>query len=60
MAKPKRKHDPKKNSGGRPVKPKYEEELNVDGTPEEVALAIMQGPPKPETEWRYLKKYALE
>ncbi len=46
----------RKNKGGRPVNPKYEEELGVAGTPEEVAFAIMQGPPKEEQEWRYLKE----
>ena len=54
----KRQNNPtKKNKGGRPVNPKYEEELSVNGTPEEVAAAIMQGPPKEEEEWRYLKEY---
>ena len=58
MAKPKPRESEEKSRGGRPVSPRYEEEISVEGTPEEVALAIMQGPPKEESEWRYLKQHA--
>ena len=40
-----------KNSGGRPARPMPE---LIPDTPENVALAAMQGPPKKQKEWRYL------
>ena len=44
----------KKRSRGRPVTRKMPE--TIPDTPENIALAIMQGPPK--DEWRYLKEHA--
>ena len=38
---------------GRPPKAMPEP---IPDTPENVARACMQGPPKPKEEWRYLKK----
>ncbi len=40
-----------KNSGGRPARPMPD---LIPDTPENVALAAMQGPPK--KRWRYLKE----
>lgn len=44
----------KKRKRGRPVTRKMPEP--IPDTAENIALAIMQGPPK--DEWRYLKEYA--
>jgi len=44
----------KKRKRGRPVTRKMPE--RIPDAPENIALAIMQGPPK--DEWRYLKEYA--
>jgi len=46
---------PKKVKRGRPENPKYQETIRVDAPSEAVAKSIMKRPPKPETEWRYLK-----
>ena len=46
---------PKKAKRGRPENPKYQETVRIDAPPEAVAKAIMRKPPKPESEWRYLK-----
>ena len=40
---------------GRPENPKYQEPVQIDATPKNVARAIMRKPPKPESQWRYLK-----
>ncbi len=40
---------------GRPVDPKHLEPIKISAKPKDVAEAIMQKPPKPESEWRYLK-----
>ena len=40
-----------KNPGGRPARPMPE---LIPDTPENVALAAMQGPPKKQKEWRYI------
>ena len=46
---------PKKPKRGRPENPKYQETVHIDAAPKDVAKSIMRKPPKPETEWRYLK-----
>ena len=46
---------PKKPKRGRPENPKYQETVHIDASPATVAKAIMKKPPKPESEWRYLK-----
>ena len=43
----------KKRKRGRPVTRKMPE--SIPDTPDNIALAIMQGPPK--DEWRYLEEY---
>ena len=40
-----------RNPGGRPARPMPE---LISDTPENAALAAMQGPPKKQKEWRYL------
>ena len=47
---------PKKPKRGRPENPKYQEAVRIDAPPDAVAKAIMRKTPKPESEWRYLKK----
>ena len=47
---------PSKSKRGRPENPKYQENIRIDAPPRDVAKAIMKKPPKPESEWRYLKK----
>ena len=49
------KPDRPKPKRGRPENPKYQETVHIDAPPKDVAKAIMRKPPKPETEWRYLK-----
>ena len=44
----------------RPVNRKFRERLHINAPPEEVARAIMQGPPKADDEWRYPKEYAKQ
>ena len=39
---------------GRPVDPKYLEEIKLEATPKDVAVAIMRRPPK--KDWRFLAK----
>ena len=51
---------PKKLKRGRPENPKYQESIRIDAPPEAVAKSIMKRPPKPETEWRYLKNKPQE
>ena len=47
---------PKKSAKrGRPENPKFQKPIHINAAPEAVAKAIMRKPPKPETEWRYLK-----
>ena len=42
---------PASNVGGRPARPMPE---LIPDTPENIAKACMQGPPKKQKEWRYL------
>ena len=46
---------PKKPKRGRPENPKYQKTVHIDAPPKDVARTIMRKPPKPESEWRYLK-----
>ena len=39
-----------------PGEPKYQETVRIDAPPEAVAKPITKRPPKPESEWRYLKE----
>ena len=49
------KPDKPKPKRGRPENPKYQETVHIDASPKDVTKAIMQKPPKPENEWRYLR-----
>ena len=51
---------PKPAKRGRPENPKYQETVRIDAPPETVAKSIMKRPPKPESEWRYLKNKPQE
>lgn len=35
---------------------KYEERVEIDATPQEVARSLFNGKPKPKSEWRFLKR----
>ena len=43
---------------GRPHSGKYNEQIHIDATPEQVARSLFRGKPKPKGEWRYLRKKA--
>ncbi len=45
----------KKPKRGRPENLEYQENISIDASPDAVAKSIMKRPPKPESEWRYLK-----
>ena len=46
---------PQKRGRGRPVEREWPEP--IPDTPENIARALMAGPPKAEEDWRYLKKH---
>lgn len=47
-----------KRRPGRPRQHEYPEPIN--DTPENIAKAILKTPPKPETDWEYLKPQPTE
>ncbi len=51
---PKNGKNPKRDRPKR--KSKYDELIQVDATPEEIAQTIFIGKPKPRDQWRYLKR----
>ena len=53
------KKEPKAKRGrGRPPGGKYEEAVHIDASPSDVARSMFSGKPKPNGQWRYLRKKA--
>ena len=47
--------EPQKRGRGRPVEKEWPDA--IPDTPENIARALMAGPPKAEEDWKYLKKH---